>query len=58
MASVTGAMLYVYPRLGQTSVGPEIGPGVAGVPGFTVMVMVLLVTFVGDAHKALEVIST
>ena len=37
---------------------PVILPGVAGVPGFTVMVILLLVAVVGEAQAALDVITT
>ena len=43
---------------GQTGVDPVTGPGMAGVPGFTVTLIVLLVAVVGDTHVAFEVRTT
>jgi hypothetical protein len=49
-------MLYVNPVVpGQTGDGPVIGPGVAGVAGFTVIGIPVLVAVVGDAQVAFDV---
>jgi hypothetical protein len=40
---------------GQTAALPVIAPGFAGVPGFTTIVIPVLVAVVGEAQAALDV---
>ena len=49
-------MLYVKPVVpGHVVALPVIVPGLAGVPGFTTIVILVLVAVVGEAQDALEV---
>lgn len=58
MAFVTFAILYVTVLPGHTGVVPVIDPGTAGVPGFTVIGILMPVAVEGLTQGAVEVKTT